>query len=206
MISRQFLTALLIAFGPLSVSPALAAGETCPTQARPSPLDAVHPVDNPVTGNTVTFAATPSLQFPSEAWVVRVYRTSKRDGESRSTEVIEVFRLQLEYDCNRWFTTGLWDREAKPGDLEEIQTETKRFLGALAQAYVDGGSYDLQFSELALDGTGVAVEEVGRYFSLRRGGHSSGAMGKPLSLGFHRLAATVAPATEMPDEAWRRKR
>lgn len=187
--------------------PAVAAGEACPVQPAPGLLDSVRPVASVYVRSEVSFSASPSLQSPAIGWVVRAYSETAFEGSERERalvrEVLEVVRLQVEHDCNRWFVTGRWEGPLESGQVARILDEVRPFL-APAAAALAGKPGDLaSVDSLVLDGTGIVVETGGPDWRLRRGGHAHGGTGGGVSNLFRSLAARLVPADEMPNPEWR---
>lgn len=193
----------LSAWTTLLAGPAPAAGEACPVQPVPSLLEAVRPVQSAYVTREVSFAASPSLQYPRLGWVVRAYSETAFEGPQREREVLEVLRLQVEHDCNRWFVTGRWEGDLEPGELARIIDGSRSFLQPAAAALAGKpGDYAAEDS-LILDGTGIAVETGGPDWRLRRAGHPHGGTGLAVSNLFLGLAARLVPPDEMPTAEWR---
>ena len=199
---RRWAVALTLALAAVA-TPALAAGEACPTQPRPQALDVVHPIDSSYVTRHVSLSATPSLQSPASSWVVRVYAdTLFEDGQARPREMLEVLRLQGEHDCNRWFVTGRWDGELEAGELARLLETAGPFLSPASTA-LDRGELYASDDSLMLDGTGIAVETGGPDWLLRRGGHPHSGAGAQVSDAFQALAARIVPPEDMPARDWR---
>ena len=190
----------------LLCGPAVAA-EACPAQPVPGLFEAVRPVDSSFVTSQVSFSASASLQYPTVGWVVRAYSEIVFEGPERERshvqEFVEVIRLQVEHDCNRWFVTGRWQGPLEPGQIARIVDATRPFLEPAAAALAGKpGGYAADDS-LMLDGTGIAVETGGPDWRLRRGGHAHGGTGGMVSSLFLSLAARIVPPDEMPTPDWR---
>ncbi|HYD24433.1 MAG TPA: hypothetical protein VEB68_06530 [Croceibacterium sp.] len=200
---RRAALALALAGGAALLSAPAAASDACPRQPVPGLLDAVRPVASVYVTRQISFAASPSLRHPHVGWVVRAYAETAFEGPQREREMLEVLRLQVEHDCNRWFVTGRWEGPLEPGEVARIVAEARPFLEPAAAA-LSGmpGGYAGEDS-LMLDGTGIAVETGGPDWRLRRGGHAHGGAGGAASDLFLGLVARLVPADEMPTREWR---
>ena len=155
-----------------------------------------------VTG-LLSFSAAPSLQHPQVGWVVRAYSETVFDSDRREREVVEVLRLQVEHDCNRWFVTGRWEGELAAGEVTAAFRQAGPFLEPAA-GMLAGRPGDYATSDsLMLDGTGIALEARGPDWAMRRGGHAHGGPGDAVSDLFRSLAARIVPAEELPSPEWR---
>src|SRR3712207_232112 len=78
----------------------LVAGIHAAAEAAPFPPQPLPPAAETLgplrVGRAVTFSATPSLEFPGRAWVVRITPGTAGAGQ------LEIVRLRRQMDCNRY--------------------------------------------------------------------------------------------------------
>ncbi len=212
---RRALRAGLLALLASCPGAALAAS-ACPQQPVPDPLDSARPLGGFVL-ETIALSAAPSLAFPQEAWVVRAYRERLfEQAGKRERTMLEVIRMQVEYDCNRHFVTGLWQTELPPERYATLRQAAAAFLGPVANGVREGrlasgelasdgtGLAELASAEVAIDGTGLAVELEGSRWRARREGNVGARASAEVSAVFHALVAEFLPPEVVPTPDWRR--
>ena len=197
---RQALLAGLFAI--LAACPGAAmAASACPQQPVPDPLDSARPLGVFV-HEAISLSAAPSLAFPQEAWVVRAYRETVFEPEQRERTMLEVIRMQVEYDCNRHFVTGLWQSELPAARYTALRESVVAFLEPVADGVREGR---LASDEVALDGTELAVEITGFRWRARREGNVGARSSGEVSDAFHALVAEFLPPEVVPTRDWRRR-
>jgi len=199
---RALLAALFILIG--SCPDAALAESACPRQPVPEPLDSARAPDSGFVIEMISFSVTPGFSYPQQAWLVRTYRETVFEQARRERVVLEVLRMQVEYDCNRHFVTGAWQGELPPERYAALRAEVRPFLEGLSEVLRDGRP---RLDELVLDGTAVAVALEASEWQIRREGYDGlpGAGGE-MSILFHALAAGLVPVDEMPEPGWQGRR
>ena len=175
----------------------VAQADPCPRQPLPPATDALAPLDG---RNTISFAATPSLDYPGRAWVVRL----SRSGQS-GPAAAEIVRLRRQSDCNRYDVEKRWEA-ALPAD--EFAALSRQVV-SLATPPVDvfaPASAGSSFDEVVIDGTPITVSVTTFSWEATARLHHSGRNGAAISALFRELVGKYVPAPELPTEYWRVRR
>ncbi len=166
----------------------------CPVQPVPPAVDALPPQAG---RHEIAFAATPSLEHPGRAWVVRLSRSGLAGPAA-----VEIVRLRRQSDCNRYDVEKSWQAALPSADFEVLA----RQVTALSLPRED--SFAPQdplrgLDDVGIDGTGVTIRLNTIRWDLTRRLHNSGGNGALLSPIFHALVAKYLPASEVPSAEWR---
>lgn len=190
MCRRWFLLALLCSSNIAIAHP------SCPPQPMPPAIDSADtPGGNRFT-HSIAFAATPSLELPGRAWVVRLDRTPRRgDG------TVEIIRLRRQSTCNRYDIEKRWRAELNAEHYRIIAEGIVPLVMPPADLFT--GKSPARTPEIILDGTGLELEVRGEGWRVRRLLHASSHDGAAASALIYRLVATLIPAEDLPTDEWR---
>lgn len=172
-----------------------AAARACPWKSPPSPIDAIGELREQ-TGNAIAFAARPSLQYPSRAWVVRLSRRGFGAGQ------LEIARLKEDSSCKRYAIEKQWRAELSKDDYEAAARE----ISAVGMPPADSFSHNDQWRALesvAIDGTGIELRLGAFGWDVKRKQSHHGKGGAEISAAFRKLVEKHVPAAELPTEDWR---
>lgn len=174
-----------------------AARSPCPPQPLPPALDSIAAL--PETRSAVEFSATPSLDYPGLAWVIRLSRSGYGAG------TLEIVRLRRQADCNRYDVEKRW-QASLPAEEYRAVVEAAAALGTPpADAFSHNDSMRA-LEGLALDGTGITLRMRTTGWEVRRQLNHYGRGGAALSAIFHALVSKHVPAAEIPADDWRTRR
>ncbi len=174
-----------------SQAPAQAA-KGCKPQPMPAAIDAAGRV--PIASDMIEFAATPSLEHPGRAWVVRL----SRRGQVEAT--IEVVRLRRQHDCNRYDIERRW--QSPLSQAEYLDLAAKAVAVGVPHPATFVPSSTGQPPDLVLDGTAIDLRLTGQGWQITRSLNHYG-QGVAISAIFRNLASKYVPASELPAEDWR---
>lgn len=196
---RHLLLAIFLSAG--LAGQARAAERVCPAAPQPVP-PAIESADLPPSNgfnNIITFAATPSLQHPGRAWVVRLFQRTR--GQPATLTVV---RLRQRYECNIYDIETRWEVPLRADEYAAVAALVAPYAttspGTFNQTDMDRGR------GIGLDGTALDLRAETVGWLVRRSLHGSDREGVALSGIFYRLLAPVVPATERPDADWRTPR
>ena len=191
---------MLLVFIALAALPsqALAAippAQTCIPQAMPQAINSAGLP--PIATDTIEFAATPSLQYPERAWVVRL--SLRRRVEA----TIEILRLKGQKRCNRYTIESRWQSPLKPGEYAAIASKVVPVVVPAGSVFVrcltERPSYPV------LDGTSIELRLQSEGWLVTRSLNHYSNGGGAISALFRQLALRYVPADELPTEDWRTK-
>lgn len=190
---RTILTALLVAAGLIGASQAGAA------ECKPRPLPpAIESAGLPPTdefNNVITFAATPSLEYPRRAWVIRLFqRTRSRPA------TLTIVRLLRRNDCNVYDVEARWEAPVRADEYEAIATLVAPYATPSPGIFTQK---DMAHDRgLAVDGTELNLRVQSLGWQVMRSLTSAHSEGTAISAIFHRLLVPIVPAPERPGEYW----
>ena len=176
----------------LSAATAPIADPTCVPQPLPPALDSVAPLGP--ASDAIEFSATPSLQHPSRAWIVRLTRR----GVVSAT--IEVIRLRQRDDCNRYVVEQRWAAPLRQEDYVVVFDQVAPLGLPRADAFT---SMDPFVGELIMDGTSLELRLRAPGWRVTRTLNHYEQGGEALSAIFHTIVARHIPADLRPTNDWR---
>jgi len=191
------LTLAVSLFASASVATARA---PCPRQALPPAIESAGPRDDNRFMHSIAFAATPSLELPGRAWVVRLNRKPRLGSGS-----VEVFRLRRQFSCNRYDIEQRWQAQVTAAQYRTIAEAVLPLTIPPPDAFLDPNTR-AGLQAVALDGTGLELEVRGEGWIVRRMVHASSRDGAVASALIHNLVANIVPANQLPTEEWRTPR
>jgi len=171
------------------------ANQRCIPQPMPPAIDSAGEL--PIASDVIEFAATPALQYPGRAWVVRVYRRGAVEAK------IEVVRLRRRNDCNRYDIEARWRSPLQQADYVAL-AETLVPIGVPAASVFVPSSSE-QLPELVLDGTGIDLRLRSAGWQVSRSLNHYGQFGGTISEIFRHLSSKYVPESELPKDDWRTK-
>jgi hypothetical protein len=183
-------TAMLAAQAGTAAPPVAA----CVPQPLPPAIDSAGAL--PAASDTIEFAATPSLQVPGRAWVVRLTRRGTLGAR------LEVFRLLRQHDCNRYDVESRWEASLPQPAYAAVAARVAA-LGVPDRA-VFVPQVPGQVAAIALDGTSLDLRLRTTGWEVRRSLAHHDAGGAALSALFRDLASRCVPVLDMPMPDWRR--
>lgn len=186
---------LLMAIATLS-SPSQAATPElarCAPQPLPPAIDSAG--EPPLASETIEFAATPSLEYPGRAWVVRISRRGATEAR------IDVLRLRRQSDCNRYDMESRWQAPLRQDEYEAIAARVVP-LGIPSSDVFIPSSAD-ESLDLVTDGTSVDLRLSNLSWRVTRSSNHFGRDGAVISRVFRDLIAQYIPSSNLPAEDWR---
>jgi len=196
---RHALFAILLSTGLADF--AHAAERACPAAPQPMP-PAIESADLPPSNgfnNIITFSATPMLQYPQRAWVLRLFQRTR--GQPATLTVV---RLRGRYECNIYDIEARWEVPLRADEYEGV--------AALVTTHVtpSPGVFDQRSiareRDPVLDGVGVDLRAETWGWRVDRSLNLAETEGYALSSIFYRLLDPAVPAAERPDADWRTPR
>ncbi len=172
---------------------------TCSPRPMPAAVDFIGPWEDNMVMDSLTFTATPSLQAPGRAWLVRLHRFGPRDIK------VNIVKLQRETNCNRYRIERQWSAALTSGEYDQTVALIEPFvttpdrLFSIKNSRRDG-------DVVALDGTTLSLRTQTLGWSVSRKVHESSVVGKSLSAIFYRIATAHVPKGELPTHDWRAPR
>jgi hypothetical protein len=164
----------------------------CIRQALPAAIDSAG--EAPFGPRKFEFAATPSLDYPSRAWVVQLVDQGADGGALR------IMRLRVQSGCNRYDIAQRWDARIAQESVNTLTTSLTAFGLPPATIFIPEATGELAIS--FLDDTSLTLRlsttewKVSR--TLSQGDHA----GRALSKIMHRLVAEHIPAGDIPSDDW----
>lgn len=180
-------------------TPSRAAADDC----KPQPLGpAIEAADLPPSkgfDNIVTFGATPSLEYPSRAWVIRLFQ----DRHARPA-TLTVVRLLRRSDCNSYLVEARWKIPIRADEYEAVATQIAPIL--VPTTDVLSGEDTARGRGISVDGTSFDLRFETTGWQIRRHLTSADPEGQTLSKLFHRILASAVPEPERPGVFWTAQR
>ncbi len=142
----------------------------------------------------IEFAATPALEYPGGAWVIRLWRRG-------TVEVnIEILKLRRQSDCNRYDIQKFWRSAITQDEYAAVASKVVTFgvpdRSVFAPPYISSG--------ISMDGTPIDLRlENSEWRVERRSNLADGRSAQILSEIFQELAAKYVPSAELPAVDWR---
>ncbi|MEG3089368.1 hypothetical protein [Sphingomonas sp. PB4P5] len=165
----------------------------CSEQPLPPAIDSAG--EPPTASGVIEFAATPSLEHPGKAWVMRISR--RGDAEAK----IDVLRLRRQEYCNRYDIEARWQAPLKQEEYVAIAAGVAPLTVPTPSVFVPSPTD--QLPEIVMDGTSIDLRLFSHGWQVTRSlNHYSGA-GAAISAIFRNLASKYVPASELPTEDWR---
>jgi hypothetical protein len=168
---------------------------SCPAQPLPPAIDSAGPWDISEFTHAVSFAATPSLEHPGRAWVVRLSQ-EVGDGNVR----LSISHLRSQRNCNRYDIERRWDATLAPQEYRSLIDALAPF--AIPPANVLTNDRE-GVESVGIDGTGLVLRVQAEGWKVTRTIHHSSPSGAKISAIFHRLLVRHVAAEERPTEEWR---
>lgn len=190
---RHFHFLLAAAF----LAPGSHAAAACPDQPLPPAAESLGPVE---AIRAITFAATPSLDFPGGAWVVRLQSFSRDDHR------IEIVRLRRQMDCNRYDVEKSWTARISAEEFRGVGNAVVPLAMPDPETFWPATDVRRAPDEVGVDGTSVTVDLSTSAMKVSRQLHHGGRAGAPVSAVFHALVSRHLPAGEIPTPEWRNPR
>ncbi|MFV0624413.1 hypothetical protein ACBY01_10435 [Sphingomonas sp. ac-8] len=178
------------------ISQAPAAAPTiqpCLSQPMPAALDSVG--KPPIASDVIEFSATPSLQHPERAWVVRVSRRGTVEAR------IEVVRLRRQETCNRYDIEARWQAPLQQAEYGVIAKRVMPVAVPAASVFIPVPLG--QLPEVVTDGTGLRLRLRSAEWEVSRSLNHYDRDGGTISAIFRDLVSKSVPASELPREDWR---
>lgn len=171
-----------------------AAATECKPQPLPPAIESVEFLPSHEFNNVITFAATPSLEYPGRAWVIRLFQRTRSQPAT-----LTIVRLLRRNDCNLYDVEARWEVPLRADEYETVATLVAPHAAPPPDFLTPENP---ERTRIVLDGTSLAlrVETDGR--QIRRVLNEIEPKGAALSAIFHRLLAPVVPAPERPGKYW----
>jgi hypothetical protein len=172
-------------------NPRTSSAEKCAPQPMPRAIDIGEVA---LASHKIEFAATPQLENPQGAWVIRLWRRGTVEAN------IEILKLRGQYNCNRYDVEKLWKSKITQEEYAAVASNVLTF------GVPDRSAFDPQYnlSTISFDGTGVdlrlkaSIWQVDLHSNLGDGRNAQN-----LSKVFHDLAARYVPQSDLPSKEWR---
>lgn len=166
---------------------------SCSPGPLPPALDALAPLDS---GRKIAFSATPSLEYPGRAWVVRV---AQKVYSGPAT--VEIVRLRRQEDCNRYDVEQSWQASIPEERFDALLAAVTPLATPPADQF---SRHDPMRSleEIGIDGTLIMLRLTDLSWETTRRVHHSGKAGTVVSSLFHSLVSEHVPASELPTREW----
>lgn len=187
-------TGLLIAAAISSFGGQGATAPPCPRQPLPPAVESLSPL---VGFDSITFSATPSLEHPGRAWVVRLSRP-RNFGEA----TVEILRLRSQDACNRYDIEGRWQAMMPEAEFEGLGRRLTPHILPGSGSPSAGDPFN-SLPEIAIDGTSVSLGLTAFGWEVSRRLEVSGRSGAAVSAVFHRIVSIHVAIDARPTEAWR---
>lgn len=166
--------------------------EKCTPQPMPRAID-ISPVE--LSSQKIEFAATPALEYPGGAWVIRLWRRGTIEVN------VEILKLRRQVDCNRYDVINVWRSKVTQDEYADIAYGVVTF--GVPDRSVFAPPYDA--SGISLDGTQIDLRlENSEWRVDHRTNLGDGRNAHILSEIFQGLIAKYVPASERPSRDWRR--
>lgn len=166
--------------------------ETCVPQPMPRAID--YGASHLVGSQKIEFAATPMLESPGGAWVIRVWRR----GQGKSN--IEILKLRRQLDCNRYDVENRWKSLISQEEYESIASKMVALGIPPPSAFIP--PYDRP--DMILDGVSIDLRLRNFEWQVERSLNLvSGSNALLISKTFRDLAIKYVPAEALPSEYWR---
>lgn len=171
------------------------AAAECKRQRLPPAIESAGLPPSEGYNNIITFAATPSLDYPGRAWVIRLFQRTRSQPAT-----LTIVRLLSRNDCNVYDVESRWEAPLRADEYEALATLIEPYVMAPPGIFSKKGV--ARDGRVVVDGTGLdlLVETPG--WQIRRSLNLGVSEGAKLSAIFHRLLAPVVPAPERPGESW----
>lgn len=196
---RRTLFAMLLSLAFADV--AQSTERSCPDAPQPMP-PAIESAGLPSSNgfnNVITYSATPMLQYPQRAWVVRLFQRTR--GQPATLTVV---RLRGRNECNIYDVEARWEAPLRAGEYEAIAALVTPHVTPLP------GVFDqrkiVRERDPVLDGVGVDLRAETWGWRVERSLNLAETEGYALSRIFYPLLDPVVPAAERPDADWRTPR
>jgi|GEM_PF-3079640 hypothetical protein len=180
-------------------TPSQAAADDCKPQPLGPAIEAAGLPPSKGFANVVTFGATPSLEYPGRAWVIRLFQ----DRHARPA-TLTVVRLLRRSDCNLYLVETRWEVPIHADEYEAVATQVAPLLAPTV--HVLSGEDTARGRGISVDGTSfdLRVETTG--WQIRRLLTSADPEGQTLSKLFRRILTYAVPEPERPGEYWTARR
>lgn len=180
-------------------TPSQAVADDCKPQPLGPAIDAAGLPPSKGFANVVTFGATPSLEYPGRAWVIRLFQ----DRHARPA-TLTVVRLLRRSDCNLYLVEARWEIPIDADEYEAVATQVAPLLAPTV--HVLSGEDTARGRGISVDGTSfdLRVETTG--WQIRRLLTSADPEGQTLSKLFRRILTYAVPEPERPGEYWTARR
>lgn len=169
------------------------AAPTCVLQLMPPAIDSAG--EPPIASDLIEFAATPWLQYPGRAWVVRVSRRGQVEAS------VEVVRLRRQEDCSRYDVENRWRAPLSQQEYAAIAAKVAQVGVPAPGVFVPSPKNDEV--ELVTDGTGIDLRLRSDQWRVTRSLNHYETGEAAVSTIFRDLALRYIPASELPTEDWR---
>lgn len=171
------------------------AGAPCIRQPLPPAMDSFPAVE--ALTKAITFSATPSLEYPGRAWVVRLSQ-SGHNGPA----AVDIAVLRRQFDCNRYDVEKRW-RAALTS--EEFASLARVLAPRAIPAMNAPSAMDplMDAGEGGIDGTSIMLRINTLGWDATRSLHDSGPDGAAVSSIFHAIVTKHVLPAEAPTAEWR---
>lgn len=190
--------ALLVAVTAIGMQPTAQAQEPCNVPAFSFPLDSDQLPPLLRFGHALEFSATPSLQFPSRAWVMRLDRGTGRRQISLNVYVM----LQRGSSCDSYEVERHWSAEISQQDYEVFNAQIEPLIAPPHDLHVSPAEQRRLYVSGGLDGTSLEVRAIRVNWRTATDLQYHSDKGRAVSALVRAMIARVVPADDMPSEEW----
>ena len=190
--------ALLVAVTALGMQPTVQAQESCTVPAFSFPLDSDQLPPLFRYGHALEFSATPALQFPGRAWVMRIDR-----GAGHSPVSLDVYLMQKPgSSCDHYEVERHWSAEISQQDYESFNAQIEPLIAPPHNLHLPPVEQARLSRSRGLDGTSLEVRAIRVDLKIARYLRHHSEEGRAISAIMRAMIARVVPADQMPSERW----
>lgn len=190
--------ALLVVATTMGMQPTAQAQESCTVEDYSSPLESDHLPPLLRFGHALEFSATPSLQFPSRAWIMRLDRGTGRRQISLDVYVM----LQRGSSCDDYEVERHWSAEISQQDYEVFNSQIEPLIAPPHDLHLPPNEQARLYRSGGLDGTSIEVRAIRVNWRTATDLRYHSDKGRAVSALVRAMIARVVPADDMPSQEW----
>lgn len=191
-------SALLVAVAGLGMQPTARAQELCAVPAFSFPLDSDQLPPLFRNGHALEFSATPALQFPSRAWVMRLDR-----GTGHRQISLDVYVMQQRgSSCDSYEVERHWSAEISQQEYDAFNAQIEPLIAPPHDLHLSPAEQTRLSRSRGLDGTSLEVRAIRVNWKIASYLRYHTDEGRAVSAIVQAMIARVVPAGEMPSEEW----
>ncbi len=149
-------------------------------------------------GHAFEFSATPALQFPSRAWVMRLDR-----GTGHRQISLDVYLMQQRgSSCDSYEVEHHWSAEISQQEYEAFNAQIEPLIAPPHDLHLPPAEQTRLSRSRGLDGTSLEVRAIRVNWKIASYLRYHTDEGRAVSAIVQAMIARVVPAGEMPSEEW----